>query len=86
MLPLLRVGSAHSFRPLLKFQDGGARPVVTLEPGPDFGFSHERAELAEQLLPRHGAAAEGLDALEATENTTHFVHVDNASPESVTCL
>jgi hypothetical protein len=86
MFPLLRVGSAHSFRPFLKFDDRGPCPVVALEPGPVFRFSNERAELAEQLLPRHGVATERLDALDPAENTTRFVHVDNASPQSVTCL
>jgi len=86
MLPLLRVGSAHSFRPLLKFQDGGARAVVALDPGPDFSFSNERAELTEELLSRYGAVTKGLDPLEPKEQATGFVHGDNASPQSVTCL
>jgi hypothetical protein len=86
MLPLLRVGSAHSFRPLPKFQDGGACPVIALDPDPDFSFSNERAELTEELLSRDGAATKGLDPLEPTEQATGFVHEDNASPQSVTCL
>jgi hypothetical protein len=86
MLPLLRVGSAHSFRSFLKFHNGCARPVVSFRAGPHLGFSYERAELAEQLVPLHRATPEHLDPFEPTQDTGRFVHRDNGSPQPVTCL
>jgi hypothetical protein len=86
MLPLLRFGSGHSFRSFLKFHNGGACPVVSFRAGPQLGFSYERAELAEQLVPLHRAAPERLDPFEPAQDTGRFVHRDNGSPQTVTCL
>jgi len=71
---------------LSKFHNGCECAVVSFRAGPRLGFSYERAELAEQLVPLHPAALEHLDPFEPAEDTGRFVHRDNGSPQPVTCL
>src|SRR5689334_16570110 len=87
MYALLRVDSAHSFRPPPKFVDGRFGPhLAALRARPRLRLADERPQLVEEARPRAVIAVERLDPLEPCRDLRRFVHEDDRSGRRVTCL